>query len=612
MSKFSDSTFYLAPSGYRETTLYPQKPLSSIGHLSVGRASSATRTNPAGQVEEVCYNLLQYSEDFSNAIWNKVNLSVTANNTIAPNGTITADKIVENTSTGFHRVVQSISGFVGSVVTYSIYLKASERTWALVWFDGEPAGAYVDLTTGALGTVSSGVTASVTSVGDGWFRCIISKSIVASANIAIYPATGNGGASYTGNGTSGIFVWGAQLVQGNLPKDYLYTSDRLNFPRVDYSDGSASFLLEPQRTNSIRNSTMVGTVTGSPGTIPTNWFSTNSGLTRTVVGIGVENGLSYIDLRFNGTATGTSVGVYFDNISLSGSQTWTSSAYIKIVGGVFNSSAIAWDEYNGGSYIGGKTQTISVTSTLDRYVLSATTAASCTNAYPTLYFYITSGSSYDFTVRIAQPQMELGAYVTTPIFTLGSAAATRLADTFTRNNIFTNNLISSSGGTWFVELKNNLSLTRDTFTLIPLIIGDGATSPNNGLLLRNSGGSSMRLEIRKLIAGSTSLLHTTTTDSTKLVIKWNGSSCDVFVNGIKQVSASFFATTNMDFLVGNGVDVPKYITQMALWNTPLSDSQCIELTGVAYTTPAQAYGSLNLVSESPDCLYTSVNTINRI
>ena len=103
MSKFSDSTFYLAPSGYRETILFPQKPLSSIGHLSLGRASSATRTNPAGQVEQVCYNLLQYSEDFSNAAWSKQSAVITSNSTIAPNGTLTATTLADNTTSDRHR-----------------------------------------------------------------------------------------------------------------------------------------------------------------------------------------------------------------------------------------------------------------------------------------------------------------------------------------------------------------------------------------------------------------------------------------------------------------------------------------------------------------------------
>ena len=578
MSKFSDATFYLAPSGYKEGILFPQKPLSTNGEISFTRASSAWRTNIEGQLEETCYNLLAYSEDFSSGYWLQQNITLTTNTTIAPDGTLTADKLIPNTTSAQHQIF-GIVNFLGEGVL-SFYAKADGYNFVSLGTGGGVAGGtiFFNLTNGTISGSASGLIPSIQNVGNGWYRCSLYNPTMGTGSNASYWVVARQSESisdYVGNGTSGIFIWGAQLVKGSLPRPYLSTTTRQNFPRVDYSLGTGTFLLEPQRTNSIRNSTGVGAVVGSPGTIPTNWFSTNSGLTRTIVGTGVENGLSYIDLKFNGTATGTSVGVYSDNISLSGSQTWTLSAYVKLVSGVFNSSAIAWDEYNGGSYIGGKTQTISVTSALDRYVLSATTAASCTNAYPTLYFYVTSGSSYDFTVRIAQPQMELGAYVTSPIFTT-SSAVTRLADSFSRGNIFTNNLISASGGTWFVELKNNIVYTRDT-GVTAVFIGDTNIGADNSLAIR--GAVASRLIITKYVASAATTLYTTTTETVKLALKWNGTSVDIFANGTKVVSASSFTTTLMEFLAHstNG-DVPKYIQQMALWRTPLTDAQCIDLT----------------------------------
>lgn len=615
MSKFSDSTFYLAPSGYRETILFPQKPLSSIGHLSVGRASSATRTNAAGQVEEVCYNLLQYSEDFSNGYWTKANTSVTSNSVTAPNGTLTADTLTDNGTNSTHTI--DIGGIVG-VTTYSIYAKKGTSNYVGLYSSSALQGVYWNLDTGVFSSnIGSAPTASsITSVGDGWYRCSITITGTSTATLRILMSNNGSSFIYAGTGQT-IYIWGAQLVQGNLPKDYLYTSDRLNFPRVDYSDGSASLLLEPQRTNGIRNSTMVGATVGVSGNNPTNWGAlSTAGLTYEITSIGIENGLNYIDYKFSGTATGAIVRFLFEGTSqivASNGQTWTPSVYAKIINGSFDSSFVGFVQRDsGGSSLGIPYQQITLTSILSRVSTTQTISQALTAyAQPLLDFYVTSGQSYNFTVRIAQPQMELGAYVTTPIFTYGSAAVTRLADTFTRNNIYTNNLISSSGGTWFVDLKNNIGYTRDA-GVVSLYIGDASSSPTNTFEIRNGGGTNITLSIGKRISNTFTTLFLTTTSTVKIAIKWNGTNADLFVNGTKQVSASSFVTTNMDFLVGNGVDVPKYITQMALWNTPLSDSQCIELTGVAYTTPAQAYGSLNLVSESPDCLYTSVNTINRI
>jgi hypothetical protein len=61
-------------------------------------------------------------------------------------------------------------------------------------------------------------------------------------------------------------------------------------------------------------------------------------------------------------------------------------------------------------------------------------------------------------------------------------------------------------------------------------------------------------------------------------MKWNGSTADVFVNGTKVVSATSFTATNMEFLNGQGTDVPKFISQMDLFPTPLTDAECIALT----------------------------------
>jgi hypothetical protein len=176
---------------------------------------------------------------------------------------------------------------------------------------------------------------------------------------------------------------------------------------------------------------------------------------------------------------------------------------------------------------------------------------------------------------VAFAQLEAGAYATTYIPTT-TATATRIADSFSRNNIFTNGLITSSGGTWFVELRNNVSYVRDSANEC-LAIGDSAST--NSLLIRNGGGTS-RLSVQKRIAGVITILFTTTTDTVKIAIKWNGTSADVFVNGTKKVSATAFTTTIMEFLRGSGDQIPTFIQQMALYPEPKSDQFCIDLTTI--------------------------------
>jgi hypothetical protein len=169
-------------------------------------------------------------------------------------------------------------------------------------------------------------------------------------------------------------------------------------------------------------------------------------------------------------------------------------------------------------------------------------------------------------------QLELGAYPTTYIPTT-TASATRIADSFSRNNIYTNGLITSSGGTWFVELRNNISYLRDGTTESLFLYEDA----NNGLVIRPVGGGS-RVIIYKKQAGTLTGLYTLITDTVKIAIKWNGSTADVFVNGTKQVSGTAFVTTLMETLDAKGSVVPLFIQAMGLHPTPLTDAQCIELT----------------------------------
>jgi hypothetical protein len=152
-----------------------------------------------------------------------------------------------------------------------------------------------------------------------------------------------------------------------------------------------------------------------------------------------------------------------------------------------------------------------------------------------------------------------------------------LADSFTRNNIYTNGLISASGGTWYVELRNNVAYVRDS-SGNTIWIGDTSAGGSNAILIRNDTLSAIRLRISKNVAGSQTTLFTTTTDTTKIAIKWNGTSADVFVNGTKQVSATAFTTTLMEFLAASGTQVPTFIQAMALYPTPLSDADCTALT----------------------------------
>jgi hypothetical protein len=201
------------------------------------------------------------------------------------------------------------------------------------------------------------------------------------------------------------------------------------------------FLIEEQRTNSIRNNTMVGAVAGTPGTLPTNWFTFTAltGLTLTL-SVGTENGINYLGVRLSGTPSGA--GTYFvgfdqsNGCAASTGQTFTNSIYLNMPSGSMTGITdlkLGIDEYNSGPTLVktnlGSALTAPTASGLATQRQSYSVAlggVATASALPYLRYNL-SGAAIDITLRIGLPQLELGAFATSVIKTT-TAAATRLAD----------------------------------------------------------------------------------------------------------------------------------------------------------------------------------------
>ena len=565
-SRLSGASFELVPSAYKEGTVYSGTGVN--GDLSFTRAGDAWRTNEQGLIQRVPWNLLTYSEQFNNATWTKQNSTITVNTINSPNGTLTADKLVENISNINHNVLsQSITVTNNSNYSTSVYAKAGERNWFLIiYFDGTTIkGRYFNLTNGTGGQYWSGttITNSITDVGNGWYRITLSFTTTStSCIIGHYLASGDNNNIYLGDGTSGLYLWGAQLVEGTLPQNYFPTTDRLNVPRLDYSNGSSpSLLLEPQRTNLVLQSQNFSSAT---------WVRYGAGVALTPVitansGISPEGMNTATRIQFNCVGnTITDRSIILQTIAITNGINHASSFYIKAYSESEVGKQIRFVAENASNVV-----IVTLTKDWQRITTFATSTAVSTNFIFETRGTVTTNATAD--ILLWGAQLEQGSFASTYIPTT-TASATRLVDGFYRSNFFTNGIVTAAGGTWLTEFKNNISYIRDAVG--DLQIND---SLNSNLQIR-FGNVPNRILMLKTISGANSVIYTTTTTTAKVLFKWNGTSVDVFVNGVKVVSASPFTITNFNAFNSSSSDAPRYIQQMAFFPTPLSDADCINLT----------------------------------
>ena len=170
-------------------------------------------------------NLLLWSQDFTQSAWAHTNITVTGGVT-DPYGGATGCSLVTTTASGDHATSQTgVSSFDGANYAYAVFLKPNGRNRASIKLDDGGANSVVvqlDLGAGQIVGESASGTALLTGssmaeyLATGWYQVTLTAQFpgVTSLVAELYIQDNSGAYSWTGDGSTGVYAWGAQLRQG--------------------------------------------------------------------------------------------------------------------------------------------------------------------------------------------------------------------------------------------------------------------------------------------------------------------------------------------------------------------------------------------------------------
>ena len=557
MSFYNKSSLLTIPTAYKQGKLYSAKPTDGSGDFTFTRSTSATRVNEAGLIEKERENLLLYSNDFSQ--W--INLySTETGGQVGYDGSNDAWLLTDSASNlTNYRIFIPVNQ--NGIYTFSVYAKAGTKdiVYLKSYINNNNIG-YFDLTNGTVLTTINCIDSKIESIGNGWYRCsIVFNQPNDYVTIGMAETTVQ---SYVGDGTGTIYIQDAQLEAGLVATDYIETTTSTvatgittNVPRIDYSSGTPSLLLEPQRTNLITNSEVFVAI-GS-ATVVTNADISPDGF----------NNASKVTF-------GTSVneGCFFSSSGTCNPNTvYTCSGYVKNVSG------------NGYYSLRIDTDTTSLlvnenfyaTNQWTRFTHTFTTDASATSFLDGRLRPSAAGAGNE--ILIYGFQLEEGSYATSYIPTYGTSVTRTIDDCFLTN---AQDLIGQTEGTLYCEF---LKSDDSAYTIVEINLND---STNNRLMIYVEAFNT-RIQILLVTGGVQQFndyFQYPISNRNKIALTYTNNNFKLFVNGSLEwtsTSGTLGSSYNYVALRDNNLSSRQSKTvNVITFPTILTDAECITLTTI--------------------------------
>lgn len=175
-------------------------------------------------------NLIANSETYSGYTQTAVTLTANTTDTTDPFGNNNATKMTDIATTNAHRIFTT-TGVLFGTYTLSAYVKAGTLSWFSIDIN-DNITAWFNVSNGTLGSAAGGVegtilSTSITSVGNGWYRCaMVVKNLFGNLTFsaAFNLANANAALVYTGTGTGTAYLFGTQVINGNWAGPYTKTT----------------------------------------------------------------------------------------------------------------------------------------------------------------------------------------------------------------------------------------------------------------------------------------------------------------------------------------------------------------------------------------------------